>query len=85
MATIKLTLDTRRAKKNGTYNLVFRITSYKKFKDITTGHSVNRDEFDVTTATVLNNPTFNQQLQELNKHYVNSYFRNKAISAWSIS
>ena len=83
MATIKLTLDTRRAKKNGTYNLVFRITSFKKFKDITTGHSVNKEDFDVTTATVLNNPKFNEQIQELNTHYVNRFrtFMNNNIGS----
>ena len=83
MATMKLTLDTRRAKKNGTYNLVFRITSFKKFKDITTGYSVNRDEFDVSTATIINNPTFNEQLQELNTHYVNRFrtFMNNNIGS----
>lgn len=83
MATFKLVLDTRRAKKNGTFNLVFRITSFKKFKDITTGYSVNRDEFDLTTATIINNPTFNQQLQELNTHYVNRFrtFMNNNIGS----
>ena len=83
MATFKLVLDTRRAKKNGTYNLVFRITSFKKFKDITTGHSVNKEDFDVTTATVLNNPKFNEQIQELNTHYVNRFrtFMNNNIGS----
>ncbi len=83
MATIKLTLDTRRAKKNGTYNLVFRITAFKKFKDITTGYSVNRDDFDVTTSTIINNQTFNQQLQELNTHYLNRFrtFMNNNIGS----
>ena len=83
MATFKLVLDTRRAKKNGTFNLVFRITSFKKFKDITTGYSVNRDEFDLTTATIINNATFNAQLQELNTHYVNRFrtFMNNNIGS----
>jgi integrase len=83
MATIKLTLDTRRAKKNGTYNLVFRITSFKKFKDITTGYSVNKEDFDVSTATIINNATFNAQLQELNTHYVNRFrtFMNNNIGS----
>ncbi len=83
MATFKLVLDTRRAKKNGTYNIVFRITSYKKFKDISTGYSVNKEEFDVTTATIINNATFNAQLQELNTHYVNRFrtFMNNNIGS----
>lgn len=83
MATIKLTLDKRRAKKNGTYNLVFRITSFKKFKDITTGYSVNKEDFDITTATIINNATFNAQLQELNTHYVNRFrtFMNNNIGS----
>ena len=83
MATMKLTLDTRRAKQNGTYNLVFRITSYKKFKDITTGYSVNKEEFDVTTGTIINNPTFNEHLLELNTHYVNRFrtFMNNNIGS----
>jgi integrase/recombinase XerD len=83
MATIKLTLDTRRAKKNGTFNLVFRITSNKKFKDITTGYSVNRNEFDTISCTIINNSSFNEQLQELNTHYVNRFrtFMNNNIGS----
>lgn len=83
MATFKLTLDTRRAKKNGTFNLVFRITSFKKFKDITTGYSVNKEDFDVSTASIINNTTFNEQLQELNTHYVNRFrtFMNNNIGS----
>ena len=71
---MKLTLDTRRAKQNRTYNLVFRITSFKKFKDITTGYSVNRDEFDLSTATIKTKATQGRFRFEVTPIHTNDIF-----------
>ena len=73
MATIKLTLDTRRARKNGTFNLVFRLTSNKKFKDITTGFSIRKDEFNFSNSTIIGDDEFNIQLEQLTNHYVTRF------------
>ena len=40
MATLKLALDTRRAKKDGTFPLVFKLFINKEQSNITTGISV---------------------------------------------
>lgn len=40
MANVKTTLDTRRAKSDGTYNIIYRITHHKKVYTINSGYSV---------------------------------------------
>ncbi len=40
MANVKTKLDTRRAKSDGTYNIIFRITHYKKVYTINSGTSI---------------------------------------------
>ena len=41
MANVKTTLDTRRIKSDGTYNIIYRITHYKKVYTITSSISIN--------------------------------------------
>jgi hypothetical protein len=47
MVTLNLTLDTRRARKDGTYPLVFRLRIQDKFCDIGTGFKIFKDQFDI--------------------------------------
>lgn len=69
MATINLTLDTRRAKRDGSFPLVFRIRLGNAFCDIATGFSVLKKQFDKKTSTIIKDNVSNDQLEELRKHY----------------
>lgn len=42
MASVKLLLDTRRAKSNGTFNIIFRVTDFKKVYTINSGVSLQQ-------------------------------------------
>lgn len=46
MSNIRLTLDTRRAKKDGSYPLVFRITTNGESRDIATGYSSHASDWN---------------------------------------
>lgn len=48
MATLKLALDTRRAKKDGTFPLVFRIGVASKSAYIKTGIYIQENQFDTS-------------------------------------
>lgn len=41
MANVKTTLDNRRIKSDGTYNIIYRITHYKKVYTITSNISIS--------------------------------------------
>ena len=41
MAHVKITLDMRREKADGTYNIFYRITHFKRFYTINSGFSIN--------------------------------------------
>ena len=67
MSNLKLTLDTRRAKKDGTYPIVFRITINGESRDISTGYSSNVLEWNNNTHQLKkNHPRF---------HIVNTYLK----------
>jgi integrase/recombinase XerD len=70
MATLNLVLDTRRARKDGAFPLVFRIRLNKKFTDIATGFILNKQNFDLKTTSVLNDSLANEQLEQLKSHYL---------------
>lgn len=42
MASVKLLLDTRRAKSNGTFNIIFRVTDFKKVYTLNSGVSLQQ-------------------------------------------
>lgn len=65
MATLKITLDQRRAKKDLTYPLVLRVRYLSKYFDISTNISCTAKEFDSKRSILLNKPELNIQLQEL--------------------
>lgn len=69
MATLNLVHDTRRARKDGTYPLVFRIRLDKKFKDIATGYTVDKKSFDIRTNTIIKDQVSNDQIEQLKHHY----------------
>lgn len=55
MANIKILLDTRRAKKDGTFNIIFRVTHSKQVYTINSSHSVfesqwNNDKLQVNKS-----------------------------------
>ncbi|MGM0944478.1 MAG: phage integrase SAM-like domain-containing protein [Bacteroidota bacterium] len=51
MATLKITLDERRTKKNGSYPVVIRITHLSKSRDIPTGLTANSKNFSKATGS----------------------------------
>jgi hypothetical protein len=69
MATINLVLDLRRARKDKTFPLVFRVRIEKKFCDIATGFTLNIDQFDAKTSSVKNDDESNDLLDQLKDHY----------------
>ena len=74
MATLKLVLDTRRARKDGTFPLVFRIRSADKFCDIASGFTLPQKSFDIKTGSAVKNDEVNNHLEQLREHY-NKRFR----------
>jgi len=70
MATLNLVLDTRRARKDGTYPLVFRIRVEDKFCDIGTEFKIYKEQFDLKTNSLLNDIESNILLEQLKMHYL---------------
>jgi integrase/recombinase XerD len=75
MATLKLALDTRRAKKDGTYPLVFKISINRDKVYIPTGISVKENEFNSETNLVFNNTKVNELLMNLDTVYRNRFYQ----------
>ncbi len=69
MATIRIVLDTRRIKKDGTYPLVIRVTLNAKFKDYPTRCQVTQKDWDIKSCSVRkshpHNSLINIRLKEL--------------------
>jgi site-specific recombinase XerD len=53
MANVKTKLDTRRAKADGTYNIIYRITHYKKVYTINSGVSILEHYWDYERSEIL--------------------------------
>jgi integrase len=70
MATLNLTLDTRRARKDGTYPLVFRVRVEDKFCDIGTGFKFFQNQYDLKTNSLINDIESNILLDQLKTHYL---------------
>ncbi|MBA4301649.1 MAG: hypothetical protein C0433_16335 [Cyclobacterium sp.] len=71
MATLKITLDERRTKKNGTFPVVIRITHQSKSRDITTGYTANSKTFSKATGTFRKDDAANLELFKLLELYSN--------------
>ncbi len=70
MATLNLTLDTRRARKDGTYPVVFRLRIQDKFCDIGTGFKILKEQFDNKSNCLLHDMEGNIILEQLKTHYL---------------
>ena len=53
MATLNLVLDKRRVKKDCTYPVVFRLIANRKQAFITTGISINEQDYDEKNSLVI--------------------------------
>ena len=53
MATLNLVLDKRRVKKNCAYPVVFRLTANRKQAFITSGISINEQDYDEKNSLVI--------------------------------
>ena len=59
MASLKLTLDTRRVKKDNTYPIVFRLAVNTSYRDIATGFSSKESDWNNRTNCLKEtHPTF---------------------------
>ncbi|MEN9999451.1 MAG: hypothetical protein RI922_2441 [Bacteroidota bacterium] len=74
MATLKLALDTRRAKKDGTFPLVFRIGVAGKSAYIQTGIYIPENQFDTSKNLIKDDEALNLQLMKLEASYKNRYY-----------
>jgi integrase/recombinase XerD len=70
MATLSLVLDKRRAKRDGSYPLVFRVRLDKKYKDISSGFAIQEKQFNNKTNSIFKNDELNNQLEQLKSHYI---------------
>jgi hypothetical protein len=70
MATLKLALDMRRAKKDGTFPLVFKLSINREKSNITTGISVKPTEFHAESNRIIGNPKANEVIMNLRCHNI---------------
>lgn len=71
MATIKIHLDKRRVKKDGSYPLVIRIRHFNHYFDIPTSIDLNSSDFDSKKEFIKGNSKLSNDLQhQKNKIYV---------------
>ena len=70
MATLNLILDTRRARKDGTYPIIFRVRVKNKYFDIASGITLQPDQFDIKTSSVKDDLLLNEQLLKMKMHYI---------------
>ena len=75
MATLKLALDTRRAKKDGTFPLVFKLSINREKTQITTGISVKPSEFNSESNLIIGNPKANELLMNLDTQYRSRFYQ----------
>jgi integrase/recombinase XerD len=75
MATLKLALDTRRAKKDGTFPLVFKLSVNREQTNIHTGISAKPEEFDADTNLIIGNIKANEVLVKLDALYRNRFYQ----------
>ncbi len=69
MATLKLALDKRRTKKDGTYPIVFKLTVKSKQAIISTGVCVLENEFCDKSGLVTSSPKLSMELVKLDSIY----------------
>ena len=62
MVHVKIHLDTRRIKSDGTFNIIFRITQFKKVYTISSGISVGQKHWNSQKLEVAKTHPHSQQL-----------------------
>ena len=75
MATLKLALDDRRAKKDGTFPLVFKLSVNREKSFIPTGIAVLPEEFDPHTSLIIGNTKANEVILKLDALYRNRFYQ----------
>ena len=70
MATVKIKLDTRRAKSNGTYSIIYKIRHLKKVYTINAGISVLKEHWNSSTSNVNNS---HSNAKSINLKLLNDY------------
>lgn len=75
MATLTLALDMRRAKKDGTFPLVFKLSVNREKSYITTGISVKPTEFHTESNLIIGNPKANELLMNLDTQYRTRFYQ----------
>ena len=74
MASLKMGLDKRRIKNDGTYPLVFFINLKRKQKLIKTGISLKPQQYDGNNKEIKENPSLNLMLKELEARYIQRFY-----------
>ena len=69
MASIKLSLDTRRAILNNEYPLIISVSHKGKNLSIPTGCYLQEKSFDIHKCTVIGNKVLNEKAQKIISHY----------------
>lgn len=64
MATIKIVLDQRREKNDGTYPIVIRVRHLKKYFDLKTSYSVVKSRFDGKKLLIIGDTEANFEIEE---------------------
>jgi integrase/recombinase XerD len=75
MATLTLALDMRRAKKDGAFPLVFKLSVNREKSYITTGISVKPIEFHTESNQIIGNPKANELLMNLDTQYRTRFYQ----------
>jgi len=68
MATIKIVLDQRRAKKDETYPVVIRVRHFKNYFDLKTNYFVSKNQFNEKRQQIISNSDANFEIEELKKN-----------------
>jgi integrase/recombinase XerD len=71
MASIKLSLDTRRHRQSGKYPIVLSLSHKSKCLTISTGVQTLEKNFDTIKCTIIGNKALNEQVQKILSHYQN--------------
>ena len=89
MISFKLTLDTRRKKKNNTYPLIFRISTNHQSRDIKIGHSISEHEWNPKTETLrktaLNYDSITGKINELRVKYLDKIIQFERTHPWQLN
>lgn len=88
MATIKIVLDQRRAKKDGTYPVVIRVRHLKSFFDLKTNYFVYKNQFDEKRQQIISNSDANFEIEELKEKCskrVREFQRENANNAFDLN